>query len=292
MDGLKSLEIGCGQHEPFQECDGMKPLTATDAVTRYGAIIEHQGSAIVDTSKLPLPKAEMKKALIAVWRSTTDEKLPNAVEFGYVNLANFQDGVGDKPIDGKFAKDADAATVKAALDPWLAWSPKIQAEMGRLNAEREELKRTSQAAAAKSAARREENEQPASPPRARGIATAFLDRFWLTFIYLIVTAVTTVQGAFKSSLIVGGAAFLGCALTYVGVAGVVGSYLARREQRSKARNLVGIVVVGTVLALAGIWLVSWSGFWIGLFGVDIQGTYWALVGAFVALIATKKSQVM
>jgi hypothetical protein len=264
----------------------MKTPTAIDAVTRYGIILEHQGSAILDASKLPLQKAEMKKALIAVWRSAPDEKMRNAVEFGYVNLANFQDGVGDKPIDDKLPKNADPAKVKAILDPWLAWSPKVQAEMSQLVAELEEFKRTARAAGTKPP-----NEMM-SRTRARGVATAFFDRFWLTFIYLIVTAITTIQAAFKSSLVVGGTAFVGCALSYVGVAGVVGSYLARREKRSKPRDLIGISVVGAILVVAGVWLASWSGFWIGFFGVEMQGSYWAIVGALVALIATKKSQVM
>lgn len=128
--------------------------------------------------------------------------------------------------------------------------------------------------------------------QAQVLAKAVLDRMWLTMIYFLVTAITTIEAAVTSSPTVGGSAFVGCALSYVGPAGFVGSFLARREKRSTTTELVGIAVIALILTSAGVWLASWSGFWMNLFGVAIAGPYWALLGSAVALIATKKKDVM
>jgi hypothetical protein len=111
-----------------------------DAVARYGAIMEKQGTAILDVSRLPLPKPLMKVALGATWRVAKDERMRNAVEHGYMNLANFQEGVGKNPIDCKVPEDGDPAKVAAILKAWLAWSPKVQTEMSQLRRELDELK--------------------------------------------------------------------------------------------------------------------------------------------------------
>ena len=113
---------------------------AIDAVVRYGVIMEQQGTAVLDVSKLPLPKAEMKIALKVAWRVAPDVNVRNGVEHGYLNLANFQEGVGDEPVDCKLPPGVDPARDAPILGRWLAWSEKIETEMNQLLAELNEFK--------------------------------------------------------------------------------------------------------------------------------------------------------
>jgi CHASE2 domain-containing sensor protein len=80
-------------------------------------------------------------------------------------------------------------------------------------------------------------------------------------------------------------------LCYVGTAGFVGSFLVRRERNSSAIELLGIAAIALVLAASGVALMIRSGFWIGIFGVTIDGPTWVLVGVITALVATKKKHV-
>ena len=114
---------------------------AYDAVVRYGAIMERQGTAILDASKLPLPKAEMKLALKAAWRAAPNANMRDAIERGYLNLAHFQEGVGDEPVDCEKPHGLNLARDAVILDAWLAWSKKIEAETAQLHEELNEFKR-------------------------------------------------------------------------------------------------------------------------------------------------------
>ena len=114
---------------------------ALEVVARFGAMIEHQGTAILDTSKLPLPKSEMKVALRTAWRIAPNDRIRHAIEADYVYLAQFQDGVGDKPADCELTLRVDPAKDALTVDRWLAWSEEVNAEMAQLLAELDELKR-------------------------------------------------------------------------------------------------------------------------------------------------------
>ncbi len=124
------------------------------------------------------------------------------------------------------------------------------------------------------------------------LGRTIFDRWWIAQIYIVLTLITCVQAMFNSSFSVGGAALVACALSYFGTAGFVGSFLARREKKSTTPELLGIATIAVVLAAAGIALISWSGFRVGLFGVTINGPLWALTGVAVALVTTKKKHAM
>jgi hypothetical protein len=113
-----------------------------DIVARYGTIMEQLGMAIVDVSKLPLPKPQMKTALKVAWQVAPNDQLRNGVECGFVYLAHFQEGVGEEPVDWNLPPVFDMAKVAAIVDRYLAWSGKVQAEMDQLQAELNEFKRT------------------------------------------------------------------------------------------------------------------------------------------------------
>lgn len=87
------------------------PLTtkALDAIGHLSELTENYPLHVLDISLLPMPKQQLKAALKEFWRaSSRPQRL--AFEVGYVSLANFQDGVGPKPISLK--SDATIAWMK------------------------------------------------------------------------------------------------------------------------------------------------------------------------------------
>jgi hypothetical protein len=72
------------------------------------------------------------------------------------------------------------------------------------------------------------------------------------------------------------------------VATFVGSFRARHDKNYGPKELTGIAVIAVVLSAAGLALMAWSGFWLNLFGVSIEGTSWCFIGIFVAVLTTKR----
>src|SRR5437660_6060230 len=77
------------------------------SIEAFGVMMERYPTAILDTSKLPLPKADMRRVFMDTWLAQTDEKMRTFLEIAYIHLSQFQDGVGDSPIDCKVQSDAD-----------------------------------------------------------------------------------------------------------------------------------------------------------------------------------------
>jgi len=110
--------------------------------------------------------------------------------------------------------------------------------------------------------------------------------------YIILTTVTCVSAMLKGSVLVGVAALVGSLLCFFAVATFCASFLAKREHQYKATDLLGIGAIATALTAAGFALIIWSGFWASLFGIVIEGPYWALTGILVAFVTAKKSFAM
>ena len=110
-------------------------------IEAFGVLMERYPTAILDTSKLPLPKASMRRVLMDAWLAQTDQKTRTFLEIAYVHLSQFQDGVGDKPIDCKLPSDADPEKKMAILEPYLRFSSAVTEEAESLRAELEDFKR-------------------------------------------------------------------------------------------------------------------------------------------------------
>src|SRR6266550_7303605 len=111
------------------------------AIEAFGVLMERYPTAILDTSKLPLPKADMRRVFMDEWLAQTDEKTRTFLEIAYIHLSQFQDGVGDKPIDCTMPSDADPKKKIAVLEPYLRFSSAVTDEAESLRAEFEEFKR-------------------------------------------------------------------------------------------------------------------------------------------------------
>jgi len=111
------------------------------AIEAFGVLMERYPTAILDTSKLPLPKADMRRVFMDEWLAQTDEKTRTFLEIAYIHLSQFQDGVGDKPIDCTLPSDADPKRKIAILEPYLRFSSAVTEEAESLRIEFEEFKR-------------------------------------------------------------------------------------------------------------------------------------------------------
>ena|SRR5579872_4971714 len=122
----------------------------------------------------------------------------------------------------------------------------------------------------------------------RALLAAIFSRGIVVFIFWAATIVACVQVMLKGSFVIGFAALVACALCYIAAAGFMGSLIARREKRYRAIDLSGIGAMGVIVIAAGLALMIWSSFSMRLFGVEIPGVAWALIGAFSAIIVVRK----
>jgi hypothetical protein len=123
----------------------------------------------------------------------------------------------------------------------------------------------------------------------RSILTEVIfDRFWLTFIYALVTIATGIQVILNRSVGHGAGALVACGICLIASSTLVSCFLARHEQHYSAKNLGIIAVVAVSLTLGGLALMRWSRFRLNLYGIEISGMQWALVGSVVGLITAKR----
>ena len=67
-------------------------------VQAYGKILETSApvpGTVADASKLPYPKQQIKDAIVAALRSTDDPQMKEHLKVGYIQLADWQEGVGE-----------------------------------------------------------------------------------------------------------------------------------------------------------------------------------------------------
>jgi hypothetical protein len=123
-----------------QAIGGDPNLGAEDrAINDYGAIIADAPLTIFPTSRLPLPKEDMKLALKRAWRSIDDPRVRDMIEIGYVHLAHFRGEVSD-PIDPTLTGPPDPERALAILGPYREISGAMNAESADLLAEFRQFK--------------------------------------------------------------------------------------------------------------------------------------------------------
>jgi hypothetical protein len=108
---------------------------ALDSVADYGTVMEAQGGAMLDVSRLPLPKEQMKIALREAWRVAPNDQKREFVKVAYFHLAEFQAGIGDVPVDCALPKNSELKRVGPILDRYLMWSKLAAAERQQLASE-------------------------------------------------------------------------------------------------------------------------------------------------------------
>lgn len=121
---------------------GVTRESAEDTVGKLSELMERHPLAILDISWLPLPKAEMKKALRLLWQIAPNEQLRNQMEVAYIHLSNFQEGVGDIPLEPIVPPNSPLEKVAAILDPYMLFAAQVQAETHALSQELQQFERS------------------------------------------------------------------------------------------------------------------------------------------------------
>ena len=131
------------------ETSEMSPNTAMEIIQRYGAVLEHNAPApgcVADSAKLPYRKDQIKEALIFGLGATNDPQIREFLKVGYLQLADWQDGVGDSDVgldftglDPKSDIEKFAQSVVSQGDALEKWQPIVAAELDTLKKDLIEL---------------------------------------------------------------------------------------------------------------------------------------------------------
>lgn len=126
----------------------MSAQKATAIIQQYGSFLEHGApnpGCVADVTKLPFAKAEIKRALLLGLKSIAEPEAREVLRAGYLQLADWQEGVGDSDqgIDVSGFDPAEdplkmAEKVLAQSEGHEKWSPIVEAERLML---RDELQR-------------------------------------------------------------------------------------------------------------------------------------------------------
>lgn len=141
MFGRKRAEGG--------EVIAMTPEDAITIVQDYCALLESGTNlpgpgCVADVRHLPHPKERIKRAVRSVLVVSTDPQLRNALANGYLLLADWQVGVGDRVVGmdpKKWVGDIDAQA-KIVLDQTSAmekWNAVVEAEAESLRSDLKQL---------------------------------------------------------------------------------------------------------------------------------------------------------
>lgn len=113
-------------------------LKAQRMVLDYARFLEDSApmpGRIVDTSRLPHPKASLKRALLMCIGSSSDTRLDEHLKAGYLMLSAFQSDLGDVGMGTDFAAldlEGDVMDIAAQLE-----QDETKAETWRLDVRRE-----------------------------------------------------------------------------------------------------------------------------------------------------------
>jgi hypothetical protein len=118
--------------------EAMRPELAMEIIEAYGAILEHHPPSplsVADSSQLPYPKEKIKEALITGINLTDNKNMKETLKIVFVELANWQQGVGDKDQGLDFSEIDLNGDPRKALELYKKqhddldkWTPLVEAE--------------------------------------------------------------------------------------------------------------------------------------------------------------------
>lgn len=116
----------------------MSAQSAVEIIQRFCAVLEHEAPApgcVADASKLPFPKDRIRQALIIGLRASSDSKMKEMLKVAFLELANWQPGVGTSDIGLDTSKLDMAGDVEALARAVLnqtegqeKWQQEVKAE--------------------------------------------------------------------------------------------------------------------------------------------------------------------
>jgi hypothetical protein len=114
------------------------------------------------------------------------------------------------------------------------------------------------------------------------------DRRNLLVIYAFITIAVGIQVIIDRSVGIAVGALVACAICPIASATLASCFLARQDQQYSVKDLSITGVIAVSLTLVGLALMRWSGFRLTLYGVEISGIQWALVGSVVGLVVANR----
>ena len=145
----KTPFLGSSGNSKEKSSTEMTTERAEEIIQDYGATLEHSAptaGCVADVEKLPHSKERIKEAIALVLPEIDDAQLREYLKVGYMNLADWQEGVGDEQIGLDLTNmdtNADplemAKQVSSQGDAMEKWTPMMQTEREALKAEIEKL---------------------------------------------------------------------------------------------------------------------------------------------------------
>ncbi len=84
--------------EPIPQNDGISLQEAEKIIQSYGALLAESSPSsgtIADSSKLPYPKQKIRQAILLAIGAVQDTQQKEMLKIGFLQLADFQEGVGE-----------------------------------------------------------------------------------------------------------------------------------------------------------------------------------------------------
>jgi len=117
-------------------------------------------------------------------------------------------------------------------------------------------------------------------------------RYIIILAFATMTLISAAQTINNQSTAVGLSALAATVLSFVAASTFVGSYLARREKKYQASDLIGIGSIAAALMLGSFVLAYWSGFEINTgFGI-IDGFTWLIIIALTSMLVVRKGDAL
>ena len=136
-----------GKAPPQSQPVALSVERAVDIIRAYGGFLEIHAptpGCVADASKLPFPKAEISQAIVIGLKTTTDARMREMLKGSYLELANWQEGVGpaDRGIDTSkligLDPEAQAKAILSQAEGMDEWNNMVSAEMALRKAQLEE----------------------------------------------------------------------------------------------------------------------------------------------------------
>src|SRR5680860_723876 len=96
---------------------------------------------------------------------------------------------------------------------------------------------------------------------------------WIAYIYGVLVVITGVAAMFKGAIWPGVTGLLGPAFCWWGGCGMYGSLAVG----TTGQKIAGLTL-GIIFLLIGLGLLGWSGYRVFIYGVEIGGIVWGIVG--------------
>jgi hypothetical protein len=106
----------------------------------------------------------------------------------------------------------------------------------------------------------------------------------IIWLYGLLVLVTGIAAIFRGAWWPGAAGLIGPTLCWWAGSGIRGSFMVGTSGQK-----IGGLVAGAIFASVGLSLLYYSGYWVRLFSVELDGIAWGLLGLAIGFVFTPRS---